>query len=110
MCMDFGDALREHAAYSAEILCSTDASQDFRSKPIYFEEYLANLNPVRAVEKNGGQGRNGTLASPARTTRVCRRWIPRFARHPFGAPAASKLSRPVCRASVELPPRRFQVH
>jgi hypothetical protein len=28
------------------------------------------------------------------------RWIPRFARHPCGAPSASKSAVPICRESV----------
>ena len=60
MPMNFGDALREHAAYSAENMCSTDAFQNFCSIPMYFEGYMGNLKPVWAVERNGGQGRNRT--------------------------------------------------
>ena len=39
---------------------------------------MENLDTMQVFDVNGGQGRNGALASPARTMCVCRRYAPRL--------------------------------
>ena len=52
--------------------------------------------------------RLGVDSHPSGGFAVLIRWIPRFARHPFGAPLVSKPAMPICRESVRRTSRKSE--